>query len=88
MPDLELPGFAEIESARNRIGAHAHWTPLLSSRSIGELATAAVWLGVAIWWSADDPDVSFLAALGWPFYLLLVLVLLLAFGSGTRRRRR
>ena len=44
MPDLELPGFAEIESARNRIGAHAHWTPLLSSRSIGELANADVWL--------------------------------------------
>ena len=44
MPDLELPGFPEIESARNRIGVHAHWTPLLSSRSIGELAKAAVWL--------------------------------------------
>ena len=44
MADLELPEFAEIESARTRIGPHAHWTPLLSSRSIGELSNTDVWL--------------------------------------------
>ena len=44
MPDLQLPGLPEIEAARNRIGAHAHWTPLLSSRSIGELSNTDVWL--------------------------------------------
>ena len=44
MPDLKLPDLLEIETARKRIGAHAHWTPLLSSRSIGELSNADVWL--------------------------------------------
>ena len=44
MPQFELPDLLEIETARDRIGAHAHWTPLLSSRSIGELAKADVWL--------------------------------------------
>lgn len=44
MPQFELPDLLEIETARNRIGAHAHWTPLLSSRSIGELAKTDVWL--------------------------------------------
>ena len=44
MPELQLPDLPEIEAARNRIGAHAHWTPLLSSRSIGELSNADVWL--------------------------------------------
>jgi len=44
MPNLQLPELPEIEAARGRIGAHAHWTPLLSSRSIGELSNTDVWL--------------------------------------------
>ncbi|MEE3296652.1 MAG: threonine/serine dehydratase [Planctomycetota bacterium] len=44
MPNLQLPELPEIEAARGRIGAHAHWTPMLSSRSIGELSNTDVWL--------------------------------------------
>jgi threonine dehydratase len=43
-PSPSLPSLSDIDAARDRIGAHVHWTPLLSSRTIGSLTETNVWL--------------------------------------------
>jgi threonine dehydratase len=43
-PAAALPSLAEVDQARERIAADVHWTPLLSSRTLGALSQSSVWL--------------------------------------------
>jgi len=43
-PSPTLPELADMDAARDRIGAQIHWTPLLSSRTLGSLSGTSVWL--------------------------------------------
>ncbi len=41
---IELPTLADIDRAHERIAVETHWTPLLSSRTIGAITETSTWL--------------------------------------------